>query len=217
MRKPLVASGGGFEAPSVKPVGDGGSAAQGLPARGVKATLGEGCGAKRVLVRVRGQGEPKPGSRGAGVVCRRPATAEQRRARRLSAGALCPGRRSGLRAKTTSLKGRGGLGDAHRGVMWPELRRSEIVGEVRQQKGAELADRCVELLRGRWRGQRGSGRSGDCRWQGISAAQRVTCDGVTGKIRHGRGPGLEMVASGSLLGPRRSRCDAWPGSGAAGR
>jgi len=64
MRKPLVASGGGFEAPSVKPVGDGGSAAQGLPARGVKATLGAGCGAKRVLVRVRGQGEPKPGSRG---------------------------------------------------------------------------------------------------------------------------------------------------------
>jgi len=79
MRKPLVASGGGFEAPSVKPVGDGGSAAQGLPARGVKATLGEGCGAKRVLVRMRDQGEPKPGSRGAGVVCRRPATAGLRR------------------------------------------------------------------------------------------------------------------------------------------
>ena len=79
MRKPLVASGGGFEAPSVKPVGDGGSAAQGLPARGVKATLGEGGGAKRVLVRVRGQGEPKPGSRGAGVICRRPATAGLRR------------------------------------------------------------------------------------------------------------------------------------------
>ena len=79
MRKPLVASGGGFEAPSVKPVGDGGSAAQGLPARGVKATLGEGCGAKRVLVCVRGQGEPNPGSRGAGVVCRRPATAGLRR------------------------------------------------------------------------------------------------------------------------------------------
>ena len=117
MRKPLVASEGGFEAPSVKPVGDGGSAAQGLPARGVKATLGEGGGAKRVLVRVRGQGEPKPGSRGAGVVCRRPATAEQRRARRLSAGALCPGCRSGLRAKKTSLKGRGGLGGAHRGVV----------------------------------------------------------------------------------------------------
>ena len=79
MRKPLVASGGGFEAPSVKPVGDGGSAAQGLPARGVKATLGEGCGAKRVLVCVRGQGKPNPGSRGAGVVCRRPATAGLRR------------------------------------------------------------------------------------------------------------------------------------------
>ena len=79
MRKPLVASGGGFEAPSVKPVGDGGSAAQGLPVRGVKATLGEGGGAKRLLVRVRGQGEPKPGSRGAGVICRRPATAGLRR------------------------------------------------------------------------------------------------------------------------------------------
>ena len=79
MRKPLVASGGGFEASSVKPVGEGGSAAQGLPARGVKATLGEGGGAKRVLVRVRGQGEPKPGSRGAGVICRRPATAGLRR------------------------------------------------------------------------------------------------------------------------------------------
>ena len=140
MRKPLVASGGGFEASSVKPVGDGGSAAQGLPARGVKATLGAGCGAKRVLVRVRGQGEPKPGSRGAGVVCRRPATAEQRRARRLSADALCPGRRSGLRAKTTSLKGRGGLGGAYRGVMWPELRCSEIAGKVRRRKGAELAE-----------------------------------------------------------------------------
>ena len=79
MRRPLVASGGGFEASSVKPVGDGGSVAQGLPARGVEATLGEGCGAKRVLMRVRGQGEPKPGSRGAGVVCRRPATAGLRR------------------------------------------------------------------------------------------------------------------------------------------
>ena len=63
----------------MKPVGDGGSAAQGLPARGVKATLGEGGGAKRVLLRVRGQGEPKPGSRGAGVICRRPATAGLRR------------------------------------------------------------------------------------------------------------------------------------------
>ena len=63
----------------MKPVGDGGSAAQGLPARGVKATLGEGGGAERVLARGRGQGEPKPGSRGAGVICRRPATAGLRR------------------------------------------------------------------------------------------------------------------------------------------
>jgi hypothetical protein len=140
MRKPLVASGGGFEASSVKLVGDGGSAAQGLPARGVKAALGAGCCAKAVHVCVRGQGEPKPGSHGAGVFCRRPATAEQRRVRWRSAGALCPGRRSGLRAKTTSLKGRGGLGGAHRGVMWLELRCSEVVGEVRRRKGAELAE-----------------------------------------------------------------------------
>ena len=66
---------------------------------------------------------PSQGHAGAGVVCRRPATAEQSRARRLSAGALCPGCRSGLQAKKTSLKGRGGLGGAHRGVMWPESRR----------------------------------------------------------------------------------------------
>jgi len=115
MREPPRASTGLGGARGGVLAGDGGSAAQGLPARGVKATLGAGCGAKRVLVRVRGQGEPKPGTRGTGVVCRRPATAEQSRARRLSAGALCPGCRSGLRAKKTSLKGRGGLGGAHRG------------------------------------------------------------------------------------------------------
>ena len=40
MRKPLVASGGGFEASSVKLVGDGGSAAQGSPAFGSLAKLG---------------------------------------------------------------------------------------------------------------------------------------------------------------------------------
>jgi hypothetical protein len=113
MRKPLVASGGGFEAPSVKPVGDGGSAAQGLPARGVKATLGAGCGAKGVLVRVRGQGEPKPGSREAGVVCRRRGHGGAA-AGGTPAAVLC--QPSGLRPNCPGAKGGTGLQGAHRGV-----------------------------------------------------------------------------------------------------
>ena len=40
MRKPLVASGGGFEASSVKLVGDGGSVAQGSPKQAVRGLQG---------------------------------------------------------------------------------------------------------------------------------------------------------------------------------
>ena len=40
MIKPLVASGGGFEASSVKLVGDGGSAAQGSPEQAVRGLQG---------------------------------------------------------------------------------------------------------------------------------------------------------------------------------
>ena len=71
-------------------------------------------------------------------------------------------------------------------------------------------DRCVVLLRGRWRGQRRLGWSGDRRRQGISVVHRVTCNSVTGKIQHSRGRRLEMVAAGLFLGPRRSWCEAWP-------
>jgi len=42
MHKPLVASGGGFEASSVKLAEDGGSAAQGSPVRGRLVVLGLG-------------------------------------------------------------------------------------------------------------------------------------------------------------------------------
>ena len=111
----------------MKPVGDGGSAAQGLPARGVKATLGAGCGAKGVLVHVWGQGEPKPGSREAGVVCRRRghggAAAGERR-RRCSANQVAYG--PNVLAQKEARVSRG----LTEGLRWTELRRRVVVGEV---------------------------------------------------------------------------------------
>ena len=144
MRKPLVASGGGFEAPSVKPVGDGGSAAQGSSARGVKATLGEGGGAERVLVRVQGQGEPKPGSRGTGVICGRPATAGRRR--------VAPGQRSGLRPKRISAKGNSGTRVLTEGAGRTDSRRRGTGGEVRAAKTTRSPGRSRCRRRGRRRG-----------------------------------------------------------------
>ena len=58
---------------------------------------------------------------------------------------------------------------------------------------------------------RGSGWSSTQRRCAIPAASCVTCDGAPVKFRHVRGPRLEIVAVGSFLGPRRSRCVVWPG------
>ena len=76
------------------------------------------------MVHVQGQEKPVQGVRGAGLCCRGSATAEQRRARQWSAGAWCLGRWSGLRPKTSSLKGRGGLGGAHHALDRTEVWRS---------------------------------------------------------------------------------------------
>ena len=46
-----------------------------------------------------------------------------------------------LQAKKASLKGRGGLGGAHRGLEWEETRRRRVVGELGGDGVAELMDR----------------------------------------------------------------------------
>jgi len=117
----------------------------------VKATLGAGCGAKGVLVRVRGQVEPKPGSREAGVVCRRRghcgAAAGERR-RRCSANQVAYG--PNVLAQKEARVSRG----LTEGLWWTELRRRVVVGEVR----AVVAG-----------GARGEGR---CRgWSGVQRAR----------------------------------------------
>ena len=117
----------------------------------MKATLGAGCGAKGVLVRVRGQVEPKPGSREAGVVCRRRghggAAAGERR-RRCSANQVAYG--PNVLAQKEARVSRG----LTEGLWWTELRRRVVVGEVR----AVVAG-----------GARGEGR---CRgWSGVQRAR----------------------------------------------
>ena len=106
-------------------------------------------GCIRVMAHARGQGKSVQGVRGAGLCCRGSATAEQRRAQRQSAGALCPGRWSGLRAKTASLKGRGGLGGAHRALDWTEAwRRVDGVDGERRCTGGARGPGVAGLLRG---------------------------------------------------------------------
>ena len=136
------AQGGGFNC-------GGGSERPGSPAcaRSSIAVLRTGC--NRVMVHVQGQEKPVQGVRGAGLCCRGSATAEQRRARRRSAGARCPGRWSGLRAKTASLKGRGGLGGAHRALDWTEAwRRVDGVDGERRCTGGARGPGVAGLLRG---------------------------------------------------------------------
>ena len=150
-----------------------------MPARGVKATLGAGCGAKGVLVRVRGQVEPKPGSRKAGVVCRRRghggAAAGERR-RRCSANQVAYG--PNVLAQKEARVSRG----LTEGLRWTELRRRGVVGEVWAvvAGGARGEGRCrgwsrVQRARG---SSGGRGRAGALLGRGPGAAERLNPGGA---------------------------------------
>ena len=96
--------------------GCGGSARRSSPAQHVWALPGSAQVFKRCARPRCGTGEPVRGSCGAVLGCSKLATARLRCGRRRSTGVPCFGVWDGLRALRSSAKGRGGRGDAHRGL-----------------------------------------------------------------------------------------------------
>ena len=96
--------------------GCGGSAQRSSPAQHVRAFPGSAQGFKRCARPRCGTGEPVRGSCGAVRGCSELATVRLRCGRRRSTGVPCFGVWDGLRALRSSAKGRGGRGDAHRGL-----------------------------------------------------------------------------------------------------